>query len=114
MATNFADASGEVLRLQRRGNGASAGRLREGRTSSGSAELERKLSLVPARARAGAGTFPFPGLHTSLAAFGVNLQVSSSSHYFVSVKFRFRRSFTDHVAAPADRTAGEVLEPAHF
>jgi hypothetical protein len=63
---------------------------------------------------AGAGTFPFPGLRTSLAAVGVNLPVSSSSHYFARVKFQFCRSFADHVAAPADRTAGEVLEPAHF
>jgi hypothetical protein len=61
-----------------------------------------------------AGTSPFPGLRTSLAAAGVNLQVLGSSHYFASVRFRFRRSFADHVAAPADRTAGEVLEPAHF
>jgi hypothetical protein len=34
--------------------------------------MERKLNLVPARARVGAGTFPFPGLHTFLAAVGVN------------------------------------------
>jgi hypothetical protein len=62
----------------------------------------------------GVGTFPFPGLRTSLAAVGVDLPVSGSSHYFARVRFRFCRSFADHVAAPADRTAGEVLEPAHF
>jgi hypothetical protein len=58
--------------------------------------------------------FPFPGLRTSLAVVGVDLQVSGSSHYFASVRFRFRRLFADLIAAPADRTAGEVLEPAHF
>jgi hypothetical protein len=63
---------------------------------------------------AGAGTSPFPGICTSLAAVGVNLQVSGSSHYFASVRFRFRHSFADHVVAPPDRIAGEVLEPAHF
>jgi hypothetical protein len=57
---------------------------------------------------------PFPGLRMSLAAVGVNLQVSGSGHYFASVRFRFRCSFADHVAALADRIAGEVLEPAHF
>jgi hypothetical protein len=62
----------------------------------------------------GAGTSPFPGLRASLAAVGVNLQVSGSSHCFASVRFRFRRLFADHVAALADRTAGEVLELAHF
>jgi hypothetical protein len=63
---------------------------------------------------AGDGTSPFPGLRMSLAAVGVNLQVSGSSHYFASVRLRFRRSFADHVAAPADRIADEVLELAHF
>jgi hypothetical protein len=63
---------------------------------------------------AGAGTSPFSGLRMSLAVVGVNLQVSGSSHYFASVRLRFRRSFADHIVAPADRTAGEVLEPAHF
>jgi hypothetical protein len=64
--------------------------------------------------RARTGTSPFPGLHTSLAAAGANPQVSGSSHYFAGVRFRFRRLFANHIAAPADRTAGEVLEPAHF
>jgi hypothetical protein len=50
MATSFADASGEVLRLQRGWNGASAGRIWEGQTSSGSAGSNWKLSPVPARA----------------------------------------------------------------
>jgi hypothetical protein len=69
---------------------------------------------MPARVGAEAGTSPFPGSRTSLAAAGVNLQVSGSSHLFAVVKFRFRRSFANHVTAPADRTAGEVLEPAYF
>jgi hypothetical protein len=63
---------------------------------------------------AGAGTSPFLGPHTSLAAGGVNLRVSGSSHLFAVVKFRFRRSFANHIAASAERTAGEVLEPAYF
>jgi hypothetical protein len=64
--------------------------------------------------KAGAGTSPFPGPRKSLAAAGVNPQVSGFSHYFAGVRFRFRRSFANHVAAQTDRTAGEVLEPAHF
>jgi hypothetical protein len=36
------------------------------------ARMERRLSLVPARARVGAGTFPFPGLRTFLSVVGVN------------------------------------------
>jgi hypothetical protein len=63
---------------------------------------------------AGAGTSPFPGPRTSPAAGGVNLQVSGSSHLFAVVKFRFCRSFANHVATSAEQTAGEVLEPAYF
>jgi hypothetical protein len=63
---------------------------------------------------AGAGTPPFLGLRPSLAMVGVNLLVSGSSHYFARVRFRFCRSFANHVVVPADQTAGEVLEPAHF
>jgi hypothetical protein len=63
---------------------------------------------------AGAGTSPFPGSRTSLAAGGVNLQVSSFSHLFAVVKFHFRRSFANHIAVPAEQTIGEVLEPAYF
>jgi hypothetical protein len=59
---------------------------------------------------AGADTSPFSGPRTSLAAAGVNLQVSGSCHPFAVVKFRFRRSFANHIAA----SAGEVLEPAYF
>jgi hypothetical protein len=40
MATDFADASGEVLRLQREGSGASAGRLWEVRAHPGLEGLE--------------------------------------------------------------------------
>jgi hypothetical protein len=61
-----------------------------------------------------AGTFPSPGPRTSLAAGGVNLRVFGSSHLFVVVKFRFHRSFANHIAAPAERTTGKVLEPAYF
>jgi hypothetical protein len=61
-----------------------------------------------------ASTPPFPGPRTSLAAGGVNLQVFGSSHLFAVVKFRFRRSFANHIAASAERTTGEVLEPAYF
>jgi hypothetical protein len=65
-----------------------------------------RLAPAPARMeRTRAGTFPFPGLRTFLAG---------SSHCYASVRFRFRCSFADRVAAPTDRTAGEVLEPAHF
>jgi hypothetical protein len=63
---------------------------------------------------AGAGTFPFPGLHTFFAAVGVDFPVSGSSRYFARVRFRFCCSFADHVAAPANRIADEVLEPAYF
>jgi hypothetical protein len=63
---------------------------------------------------AGAGTSPFPGLHTSLATARANLQVSGSSCYFAGVRFRFGRSFANHIAAPVDRAAGEVLGSAHF
>jgi hypothetical protein len=78
------------------------------------ARMEQKLNLVPARVRAKAGTFPFLGLRTFLAAAGVNLPVSGSSHYFASVRLRFRCSFADRVTAPTDQTASEVLELAHF
>jgi hypothetical protein len=61
-----------------------------------------------------AGMSPFPGPRTSLAADIVNLQVSGSSHLFAVVKFRFRRSFANHIAVSVERTAGEVLEPAYF
>jgi hypothetical protein len=87
---------------------------------SGKCELTRlgevgvEVESYAGSSEAGAGTSPFPGPRTSLATDGVNLQVSGSSHYFASGRLRFRRSFADHVAAPADRTAGEVLEPAHF
>jgi hypothetical protein len=63
---------------------------------------------------AGASTSPFPGPRKSLAVAGVNLRVSGFSHYFAGIRFRFHQSFANHVTAPADRTAGEVLEPAHF
>jgi hypothetical protein len=76
--------------------------------------MEQKLNLVPARATVGAGTFPFLGLRTSQAMIGVDLLVSGSSRFFASVRLRFRCLFADRVAAPADRTAGEVLEPARF
>jgi hypothetical protein len=62
----------------------------------------------------GAGTFPFPSLRTSLAAVGVDLLVSGSSRYSARVRFRFCCSFADHIAAPANRIADEVLEPAYF
>jgi hypothetical protein len=62
----------------------------------------------------GAGTSSFPGPRTSLTVCGVNLQVSGSSHLFVVVRFRFCCSFASHIAAPAERTTGEVLEPAYF
>jgi hypothetical protein len=61
-----------------------------------------------------ADTFPFPGLRMSQTTIGVDLPVSGSSRWFASVRLRFRCSFADRVAAPADRTAGEVLEPARF
>jgi hypothetical protein len=61
-----------------------------------------------------AGTSPFPGPRTSLTTDGVNLQVSGSSHVFAVVRFRFLRSFANHVAALAERTAGKVLELAYF
>jgi hypothetical protein len=61
--------------LSAKRSSASTGRLWEGRTSSGSAGLEWKLSLVPAQARAGASMFPFPGLRMFLAAVGANLPV---------------------------------------
>jgi hypothetical protein len=63
---------------------------------------------------AGAGTSPFPGPRTSPAAGGANLQVSGSSHLFAVIKFRFRCSFASHIAASAERTTSEVLEPAYF
>jgi hypothetical protein len=73
-----------------------------------------KVESCAGSSRARAGTSPFPGPRMSLAAAGVNLQVSGSSHFFAGAKFQFHRSFANHVAAPTDRSAGEVLEPAHF
>jgi hypothetical protein len=73
-----------------------------------------KVESCAGSSGAGAGTSPFPGPRMSLAAVGVNLQVSGSSHLFAVVKFRFCRSFANHIAALAERTAGEVLEPAYF
>jgi hypothetical protein len=64
--------------------------------------------------RAGAGTSPFPSLRESLAATGANLRVFGFNHYSTGVKFQFHCSFANHVAAPADRTAREVLELVHF
>jgi hypothetical protein len=61
-----------------------------------------------------AGTFSFPGLRTFLATVGVDFPVSGSSRCFARVRFRFCCSFADHVAAPANRIADEVLEPAYF
>jgi hypothetical protein len=63
---------------------------------------------------AGAGMSPFPGPRTFLTTDGVNLQVSGSGHLLAVVKFQFHCSFANHVAASAERTAGEVLEPAYF
>jgi hypothetical protein len=62
----------------------------------------------------GADTSLFLGPRTSLAAGGVDLQVFGSSHLFAVVRFRFCCLFADHIAAPAERTTGEVLEPAYF
>jgi hypothetical protein len=62
----------------------------------------------------GAGTFPFPGLRTFLAAVGVDFPVFGSSRYFAHVRFQFCCLFANHVTAPANRIADEVLEPAHF
>jgi hypothetical protein len=73
-----------------------------------------KVESCAGSSGAGAGTSPLSGPRMSLAAAGVNLQVSGSSHYFASIRFRFRRPFADHVAASTERTAGEVLEPAYF
>jgi hypothetical protein len=73
-----------------------------------------KVESYAGSSGAGAGTSPFPGPRTFLAMAGVNLQVSGSSHLFAVVKFRFRRLFANHIAASAERTAGEVLEPAYF
>jgi hypothetical protein len=50
----------------------------------------------------------------TLAAAGVNPQISGFSRSFVNARFRFQHSFADHVAAPTDQTAGEGLELAHF
>jgi hypothetical protein len=73
-----------------------------------------KIKSYTGSSKAGVGTFPFLGLRTPLAAVGVNLQVSGSSHYFARVRFRFCCSFADHVAAPANWIADEVLGPAYF
>jgi hypothetical protein len=73
-----------------------------------------KAEFYASSSEARAGMPPFPGPRMSLAAVGVNLQASGSSHFFAGVKFQFCCSFANHIAAPPDRTAGEVLEPAHF
>jgi hypothetical protein len=78
------------------------------------ARSEWEPHLVPARGRVRASAFPFPSLHMFQVTIGVGLLVSGSSHCFASVRFRFRCSFTNRVAAPAARTAGEVLELACF
>jgi hypothetical protein len=71
-------------------------------------------SPAPARARPESACLPFPNLHMTLAAAGVNLQISGFSHFFANARFQFQRSFANHVAAPTDWTAGKGLEPAHF
>jgi hypothetical protein len=73
-----------------------------------------KAKSCAGSSEAGAGTSPFPGPRMSLAAAGVNLQVFGFSHFFAGAKFRFRRSFANHVTEPTDWTAGKVLDPAHF
>jgi hypothetical protein len=78
------------------------------------ARMEWEPHLVPARARVGAGAFPFPSLRTFRATIGADLLAFSSSRCFASIRFRFRCLFVDRVAAPAARTAGEVLELACF
>jgi hypothetical protein len=50
----------------------------------------------------------------TFAAARANLQVSGFSHFFAGAKFQFCCLFVNHVAAPTDWTAGEVLEPAHL
>jgi hypothetical protein len=124
-----------LLRLRCGGNDAPASRLWGVRASSGSsangpalllagsrkdglapasARTEWEPHLVPDRARVGAGAFPFPSLRTFRATIGADLLASSSSRCFASVRFRFRCLFVDRVAAPAARTASEVLELACF
>jgi hypothetical protein len=73
-----------------------------------------KVESCAGSSGAGTGTSPFLCPRTSLAADRVNLQVSGSSHLFAVVKFRFHCSFANHITASAERTAGEVLEPAYF
>jgi hypothetical protein len=96
------------------GKGASAGRLWEMQANTGLRRQKWKLRPVPARARPEQARLLFPSLRITLAAAGVNLQISGFSHFFANARFQFRRSFAGHVAAPTDRTAGEGLEPAHF
>jgi hypothetical protein len=124
-----------LLRPRCGGNGAPTSRLWGVRDSSGSSSngpallltgsrkdglapasvrTEWEPHLVPARARVGAGAFSFPRLRMSRAAIGADLLASSSSRCFASVRFRFHCSFANRVAAPAARTAGEVLELACF
>jgi hypothetical protein len=64
--------------------------------------------------KTGAGTPLFPGPRTSFTARGVNLQVSGSRQLFAVVRFQFCCSLANHIAAPTERTTGEVLEPAYF
>jgi hypothetical protein len=78
------------------------------------ARTEQEPHLIPARARVGAGAFPFPSLRAFRATIGADLLAFSSSRCFASVRFRFRCLLVDRVAAPAARTAGEVLELACF
>jgi hypothetical protein len=73
-----------------------------------------KVESCAGSSGARASMSPFPGPRTSLATARVNLQASGSSHLFAVVRFRFCRSFANHIAASAERTAGEVLEPAYF
>jgi hypothetical protein len=73
-----------------------------------------KAESYAGSSRARAGSSPFLGPRTSLAAAGVNLQVSGSSHFFAGVKFRFCLSSANHIAVSTEQTAGEVLEPAYF
>jgi hypothetical protein len=87
--------SGGTDQSRLRGVGAES----ESRTGSGEVEVD---------------AFPLPGLRTSHAMIGVDFLVSGSSRCFANVKFRFHCSLADCVAAPAERTAGEVLEPACF
>jgi hypothetical protein len=103
-----------LLRLQRGGNGALASRLWGARASSGSSVDGLETESCTGSGEVEAGALPFPGLCTSRTTIGVDLPVSGSSRCFAIDRFRFHCSFADRVAAPAARTAGEVLEPACF